>query len=60
MDRAGEEPSYKGTKWKGVGRVADEAVVLEMSCESRMEGRASAELRHSKNGRNVHYPIRDY
>ena len=55
-----EEPSYKETKSKEVGRVADGAAVLSMFCESRTEGRASAELRHPKNGRSVHYPKRDY
>ena len=55
-----EAPSYKATKWKVVGRVADETVVLMMFCENRTEGRVSAELRHPKNGRSVHYPVRDY
>jgi hypothetical protein len=51
--------SYKATKWKAVGRVADETIVLMMFCESRTEGRVSAKLRHSKDGRSVHYPARD-
>lgn len=38
-----EEPSYKETKSKEVGRVAEETVVPERACESRKEGRVSAE-----------------
>lgn len=55
-----ETSSYKETKSEIVGRVADETVVLLMSCKSRTEGRVSAELRHPKNGRGVYYPARDY
>ena len=54
-----EEPSYKETKSKEVSRVADDAVVLMMFCESGAEERASAEFKCSKNGRKVYYPIRD-
>ena len=52
-----EEPSYKETKSKAVGRVADDAVVLMMFCESGAEGRASVEFKCSKNGRSVYCPI---
>jgi hypothetical protein len=52
-----EEPSYKETKSKEVGRVADDAVVLMILCESGVEGRASVEFKCSKNGRSVYYPI---
>jgi len=38
-----EEPFYKATKGREVGRVADETVVPVMFCESRTEGRVSAE-----------------
>ena len=55
-----ETSSYKATKWKAVGRVADEAVVLLMFCESGTEGRVCAELRRPKNGRSVPYPARVY
>jgi hypothetical protein len=41
-ETAREEPFYKATKGREVGRVADEAVVLMMFCESRTEGRVSA------------------
>jgi hypothetical protein len=51
-----EEPSYKVTKWREVGRVADETGVLLMSFENRTEGRVSAELRHLKRGWGVHSP----
>ena len=54
-----EEPSYKETKSKEVGRVADDAVVSKMFRESGAEKRASAEFRHSKNGRGVYYPVKD-
>jgi hypothetical protein len=54
-----EEPSYKETKSKEVGRMADDAVVLTMLCEHGAEGRASAEFKCSKNGRSVYYPKRD-
>jgi hypothetical protein len=37
------EPLYKETKGGEVGRVADETVVPVMFCESRTEGRVSAE-----------------
>ena len=40
-----EEPFYKATKGREVGRVADETVVPMMFCESRTEGRVSAERR---------------
>jgi len=54
-----EEPSYKETKSKEVGRMADDAVVPRMFRENGMEERASAEFKCSKNGRKVYYPIRD-
>lgn len=54
-----DEPSYKETKSKEVGRVADDAVVSKMFRESGKEKRASAEFRHSKNGRGVYYPVKD-
>jgi len=38
-----EEPFSKSTKGREVGRVADENVVPMMLCESRTEGRVSAE-----------------
>jgi hypothetical protein len=60
VQRMREEPSYKGRKSKEVGRVADDAVLLLTSHESGMEGKASTEFRHSKNGRSVYYPMWDY
>ena len=42
-ERTREEPFHKATKGREVGRVADEIVVLMMFCESRTEGRVSAE-----------------
>jgi hypothetical protein len=43
--------------WREAGRVADETVVPMTVCESRQEGRVSAELRHLKKGRGVHSPF---
>ena len=57
--RMREEPSYKETKSKEVGRVADDAVVLMMLCESGAEERASVEFKRSKNGGKVYCPIGD-
>ena len=51
-----EEPSYKETKSKEVGRVADDVVVSMMFRESGTEKRTSAEFKHLKNGRSVYYP----
>ena len=58
-ERMREEPSYKETKSKEVGRVADDAVVLMMLWESGAEERASTEFKRSKNGGKVYCPIRD-
>jgi hypothetical protein len=52
--RTREELLYKGTKAEEVSRVADETVVLEMFCESRTEGRVSAETQQPKERRGVY------
>jgi len=49
-----ESPSYKETKAEEVSRMADETVVLKMFCESRKEGRVSAETQRLKEQRSVH------
>ena len=48
-----EEPSYKETKAKEAGRMADETVVLMMFCESRAEGRVSTDTQQPKERRRV-------
>ena len=49
-----EEPSYKETKAKEAGRMADETVVLMMLCESRAEGRVFTDTQQPKERRRVH------
>ncbi len=36
--KAGEDSSYKETKWKEAGRVADETVVLMMDSQHKLSG----------------------
>ncbi|OYV87018.1 MAG: hypothetical protein B7Z63_03085 [Ignavibacteriae bacterium 37-53-5] len=48
QSREREEPSYKETKAKEAGRMADETVVLMMFCESRAEGRVSTDTQQPK------------
>jgi len=48
------EPSYKETKAREAGRMADEIVVLMMHCESRAEGRVSTDTQQPKERRRVH------
>ena len=48
-----EEPSYKETKAKEAGRMADETAVLIMHCESRAEGRVSTDTQQPKERRRV-------
>jgi len=38
LTKAGKDSSYKETKWKEAGRVADETVVLMMDSQHKLSG----------------------